>query len=125
MNTASTTSNPQVAEQTGTAVPAKKPRKRRMARETKKETTSEGENQQPSKRKSTSDAAPRPISKIGNAMGLLQRKEGATLNEMVEATGWLPHTTRAALTGLKKKGHTITKDKLGEATCYFLARLAL
>ncbi len=28
----------------------------------------------------------------------------------VEATDWLPHTTRAALTGLRKKGHTIAKS---------------
>lgn len=49
---------------------------------------------------------------------LLQRPQGATLAEMVQATGWLPHTTRAALTGLKKKGHTIAKDKRGEVTCY-------
>jgi hypothetical protein len=30
---------------------------------------------------------------------------------MVEATGWLPHTTRAALTGLRKKGYAIQKSK--------------
>jgi len=30
---------------------------------------------------------------------------------MVEATGWLPHTARAALTGLKKKGHEVTSVK--------------
>jgi hypothetical protein len=34
---------------------------------------------------------------------LLVRDEGATLDQMIEATGWLRHTTRAALTGLKKK----------------------
>src|SRR3954468_20686070 len=32
-----------------------------------------------------------------------------TLDEMVEATGWLPHTTRAALTGLRHKAFDITK----------------
>ena len=44
-------------------------------------------------------------------LGLLSRPEGATLAAMVEATGWLPHTTRAALTGLKKKGHELTSTK--------------
>ena len=29
----------------------------------------------------------------------------ATLTELTEATGWLPHSTRAVLTGLRKKGH--------------------
>ena len=40
---------------------------------------------------------------------------------MVAATGWLTHTTRAALTGLKKKGEVITKGKRGDVTCYFIA----
>ncbi len=51
----------------------------------------------------------------------MSRTEGATLDEMVAATGWLPHTTRAALTGLRKKGHAIARDKRGEATCYHIA----
>ena len=65
-----------------------------------------------------SESSSRPVSKIGTVLSLLQRKEGATLNEMVAATGWLPHTTRAALTGLRKKGHSIAKDKRGDTTCY-------
>jgi hypothetical protein len=63
----------------------------------------------------------RPISKIGTVLSLLQHEEGATLDEMVAATGWLPHTTRAALTGLRKKGHVIAKDKRGDTTCYRIA----
>lgn len=49
---------------------------------------------------------------------LLRREEGATLDDLIDATGWLPHTTRAALTGLRKKGHTIAKSKRGDITCY-------
>ena len=64
------------------------------------------------------DRTPKTASKIDKVLALLRRPEGATLAEMVEATGWLPHTTRAALTGLKKKGHTIDKSKRDEATCY-------
>ena len=64
---------------------------------------------------------PRPASKIGTVMTLLERDEGATLDEMVAATGWLPHTTRAALTGLRKKGHAIAKTKRGDVTCYRIA----
>ncbi len=62
--------------------------------------------------------APRSGSKIAAVVALLEREEGATLDEIVEATGWLAHTTRAALTGLRKKGHTIVKAKLGDQTCY-------
>ena len=35
---------------------------------------------------------------------------------LVEATGWLPHTTRAAITGLRKRGFSIERtrdEKLG------------
>lgn len=44
-------------------------------------------------------------------LGLLEAAEGATLNKLVEVTGWLPHTTRAALTGLRKRGHAVTSEK--------------
>ena len=55
-------------------------------------------------------AEPR-INKSDLVIGLLQRPDGAALKEMVAATDWLPHTTRAALTGLKKKGHQLTSEK--------------
>lgn len=62
--------------------------------------------------------------KIGKIFALFSRKDGATLDEMVEATCWLPHTTRAAPTGLKKKGHTIERDKRDEKACYLITRSA-
>tara|TARA_B100001057_G_C22219423_1_gene707696 strand:- start:211 stop:519 length:309 start_codon:yes stop_codon:yes gene_type:complete len=67
-------------------------------------------------------AAPKRETKIGNVIALLERKEGATLEEMTEATGWQKHTTRAAMTGLRKKGHEITRDKRGDVTCYRIAK---
>lgn len=48
-------------------------------------------------------------------------EQGATLNEMVEATGWLAHTMRAALTGLRTKGRVIAKAKRGDVICYAIA----
>ncbi|MXO61328.1 DUF3489 domain-containing protein [Altererythrobacter salegens] len=62
--------------------------------------------------------------KIGKVIALLQREAGATLDEMVKATGWLPHTTRAALTGLKKKGHAIARGKRDDVTCYRITKSA-
>ena len=67
------------------------------------------------------ESSSRPVSKIGTVLSLLRRDEGATLDEMIAATGWLPHTTRAALTGLRKKGHAIAKNKRGDTTCYRIA----
>ncbi|WP_070154946.1 DUF3489 domain-containing protein [Sphingobium phenoxybenzoativorans] len=59
--------------------------------------------------------------KTAMVIDLLSRSEGATLADLLTATGWLPHTTRAALTGLRKKGRTITKIKRGSETCYHVA----
>ena len=59
-----------------------------------------------------------PQTKQTLLIAMLQRKEGATLDQLVEATGWLPHTTRAALTGLRKKGHVITRSKDEAGSCY-------
>lgn len=49
--------------------------------------------------------------KIDQVIALLCRSDGATLAEMIEVTGWLPHTTRAVLSRLRKKGHTLDKSK--------------
>lgn len=66
----------------------------------------------------TVPAEPRTGTKISTVVAMLEREQGATLNEMVEATGWLPHSTRAALTGIRKNGSAITKTKRGDVTCY-------
>src|SRR5829696_4501964 len=56
-------------------------------------------------------AAPRSGSKQALIIGLLSREEGATLANITAATGWLPHTARAALTGLRHKGYALTSSK--------------
>jgi hypothetical protein len=66
----------------------------------------------------------RTSTKTQQVIDMLSRDEGATLAEIVEATGWLKHTSSAALTGLRKKGHPITRDKRGEETCYFIRTAA-
>jgi hypothetical protein len=58
------------------------------------------------------------VSKQALIKDLLAREEGATLEEMMAATGWLPHTTRAALTGLRKKGFAIDKARVEGVTRY-------
>jgi hypothetical protein len=64
--------------------------------------------QAPAKQPSTKDTA----------LGLLRRDRGATLDEIVAATGWLRHSARAVFTGLRKKGFTIEKQKVNGATRY-------
>lgn len=46
---------------------------------------------------------------------LVRRKNGATLKVLRDATGWQPHSVRAAVSGLRKNGHAIecAKDAKG------------
>jgi len=54
-------------------------------------------------------AAPRAGSKQALVIEMLSKDRGATLDALIEATGWLPHTTRAALTGLRKRGFAVER----------------
>jgi hypothetical protein len=62
--------------------------------------------------------------KAATVLALLQRHDGATLAELITATGWLPHTTRAALTGIRKKGHAVERTKRADETCYRIVSAA-
>jgi hypothetical protein len=57
---------------------------------------------------------PKANSKLGIVLGLLEEPTGASLDKLVEVTGWLPHTTRAALTGLRKRGFRIELQAAGD-----------
>jgi hypothetical protein len=63
-------------------------------------------------------AAPRAGTKRDLLLQLVSRKQGATINDMMAATGWLPHTTRAALTGLRKKGYLLTRTCSAAGSTY-------
>jgi hypothetical protein len=65
---------------------------------------------------------PRAGSKQALIIKMLSRKSGATLDALVEATGWLPHTTRAALTGLRKRGYAVLLERQdGKPSLYRIA----
>lgn len=51
---------------------------------------------------------------------MLSRKAGADVTSISKKFGWLPHTTRAALSGLRKAGFEITAEKTrnGRSSCY-------
>ncbi|MFA5041622.1 MAG: DUF3489 domain-containing protein [Bdellovibrionales bacterium] len=51
--------------------------------------------------------------KLAVLVRLLSRPEGATLADLIEATGWQPHTVRAALSHAlgKKRSYQIVSDK--------------
>jgi DNA-binding MarR family transcriptional regulator len=64
---------------------------------------------------------PRAGSKQALVISMLSGKSGATLDDLIEATGWLPHTTRAALTGLRQKGFSIERTREKDASVYRLS----
>ena len=47
--------------------------------------------------------------KIAKVQALLERPSGAHLGAICKATGWQPHSARAALSGLRKAGHQIER----------------
>jgi hypothetical protein len=64
-------------------------------------------------------AAPRVGSKLASVMALLSRPEGATIGVLTKATGWLPHTTRAAITGVRKRGYSVVLDRSAEGASVY------
>ena len=57
-------------------------------------------------------------------VGMLRRAESATIAEVVEATGWQPHTLRGALAGALKKrlGLSLVSEKVeGRGRVYRIA----
>ncbi len=48
--------------------------------------------------------------KLDRVKTLLARKRGATIQDMMGVADWLPHTIRAVLTGLRKRGFGIERE---------------
>jgi hypothetical protein len=63
------------------------------------------------------DAPPRG-GKAETILALVTRPGGAGIEELQKVTGWQPHSVRAALTGLRKRGIEITRAKEDGATVY-------
>lgn len=54
-----------------------------------------------------------PSSKLDLLVAMLSRPMGASLTDLIAATGWQAHSVRGAIAGgLKKKGHTILSEKI-------------
>ena len=100
------------------------PRKRRVplakSKLAKKTTAAQKRAKTPRKAKSAAGPGPRKGSKTGKILDLLKRPSGATLKDLMKATGWQPHSVRGFLSGTvgKKLGISIVsvKEKGGERT---------
>jgi Protein of unknown function (DUF3489) len=71
----------------------------------------------------TVDITDKIATKHDQVIELLQRHNGASLEEMSTLANWLPHSTRAFLTGLKKKGHDVSSDKVDGMRRYRIVTL--
>ena len=67
-----------------------------------------------SKPRAVQPKAPRPASKQAKLIAMLKRPEGATIDAIVKALDWQPHTVRGAIAGaLKKKlGLKVESEKV-------------
>lgn len=91
--------------------PANKPPKKKPAKKTDN--------------KPKAASAPRKGTKQALLVGMLRRPEGATIGQIVKATGWRRHTIRGAISGAVKKklGLAVTSEKTegGERTYHIPA----
>ena len=61
--------------------------------------------------------------KLSTLLNFLSRPKGATTEQLQKVTSWQPHSIRAAITGLRKKGHEIRCEKNAKGlTTYCLAK---
>ena len=71
------------------------------------------------------EAPARTESKKDRLIGMLSRDGGTTIAAISSALGWQPHTTRAAITGLRKAGHKVETAKLENGRSGLIYRIAL
>jgi len=87
------------------------------------------ENAATTRKPETSDAEETPFFRPGTRqtqlLELLQREEGADIDEMVHLTGWQPHSVRAVLTGFRKRGMDVTRTKEGNGVSVYRASVPI
>jgi len=67
---------------------------------------------------------PHPASKRAAVIALLSQPGGASLSELCDQTGWLAHSARAFLTGLRKSGYVLERTRNDDVTRYVLVESA-
>ena len=89
------------------------------AKATKKTTAAKNAPKAKKAAKAQESAGPREGSKTAQVVAMLQRKNGATLAEIMDKMGWQKHTVRGFMAGaMKKAGYTVEsfKPEGGERT---------
>ncbi len=100
---------PSKSKRAAPAIAAGKPAARKTAKRSNSKKRIRGESA------STRTPSPaRPGTKLASLITLLSRKDGATIADLMKATGWQAHSVRGAISGnLKKKlGLGVTSEKI-------------
>lgn len=92
-----------------TAKPTRKTGRKSSKPANARQPAAKADSARPSKMRSPTTSA-RP-SKKGTILALLQRPKGVAISDLIAATGWQAHSVRAALTGLRKEGKELARDK--------------
>lgn len=90
-------------------------------------TATESTASQPQKRTPAKPAIANKAAKVGKQERLrlmLARTEGATLEQMNTEFGWLAHSARAAISGLRKAGHEVAREPGDSGSEYRIAATA-
>jgi hypothetical protein len=66
----------------------------------------------------------RPAGKLGEVLAAITAEPGASLVELVSLTGWQPHTARAALTRLRRRGFKVHLREDAGRKAYHLTQAA-
>jgi len=117
-----TTENEESTEATATAKEPEAPKKARVAPRRAQVASSKAKSgKKPTSAKKGAKAAKaaskasgvRQGSKTEKVLDLLKRSGGASLKELIKATGWMPHSLRGFLSGTvrKKMGLAVTSTK--------------
>ena len=107
------------AQPEATAAPSKPAGAPSKAKAVKKATAAKTAPKGKKAAKAQEATGPREGSKTAQVVAMLQRKNGATLAEIIEKMGWQKHTVRGFMAGaMKKAGYTVEsfKPEGGERT---------
>jgi hypothetical protein len=94
-------------------------RPRRMAREPQPEAPNGAAHEVSPTAPNAEEPSATSKTKAGLVEELLVRADGASLGELCQATGWQPHSARAFLTGLRKKGKALERAKREDKTTFY------
>ena len=78
----------------------------------------------PKARRTSNAAKPKNSGKLDGVLLLVRRSNGASITDLQKATGWQPHSIRAAMTGFRKQGVEITRSKNKDGVTIYTAAQA-